>query len=55
MATKYLCPSCQQPMVLDKHFGTKPRGKKGTVYRLRRFVCKLCGISEMIAGTNPKY
>lgn len=43
-----ICDSCKQPMVLAKQFETKPRGKKKTKYRIRRFKCELCDIGQTV-------
>jgi hypothetical protein len=42
------CNSCGEKMKLQKNFGVKPRGEKQKRYRIRRFHCELCGISETI-------
>ena len=44
------CLSCNQEMVLQKKFDTKPRGKKKTKYRIQRFYCSLCDISQTQFG-----
>ncbi len=43
-----ICDSCKQPMVLAKQFETKPRGRKKTKYRIRRFKCELCDIEQTV-------
>lgn len=41
-----ICQNCSQEMVLQKKFDTKPRGKMKTKYRIQRFYCSLCDISQ---------
>ena len=43
-----ICDSCKQPMVLQKQFETKERGRKKTKYRIRRFKCELCDIEQTV-------
>lgn len=43
-----LCPECKQPMILVKKFETKPRGRKKSKYRIRRFGCSMCDIQQTI-------
>lgn len=52
-----LCELCGQEMILDKKFETKPRGKTKKSYRIRRFLCELCGTHDTIFadGTNDQF
>lgn len=45
-----ICPSCNQEMSLQNKFDTKRRGKKKTKYRVQRFYCDLCDISQTQFG-----
>lgn len=47
-----ICPSCNREMELDEDFGINKSKKRkgGTAYRIRRFICSLCNITDTKFG-----